>query len=343
MAMMVTGRVLLVCALCVLWCGAGGRCDGEETAGSGTVGPSGAPGNLGKDGMEKADLSAQGNGELGLVPEPPKDVSQGGPSEKTLGGPGEDAVDNNKDVLSSGRGYGFKSPSPEKQPPGTDDPAKSIEEEVELQQQRNDGKELENQPQLQVPVAQQEHGVLPLSLPHPQSQQSHQNTQQQQPQPQILRDEGGMPHEKGSEKGTQELDKLKEESQDTELQNKVKEEKMKKELKNEEKGGEDQPQLHVPVEQQEQTHYHNRHNQCNSRHHRKNNHGQQKQQPPHGNPADNEQESKTDKNAVGTKKTANGTATPADSDSSTAVSHTTSPLLLLLLVACAAAAAVVAV
>ncbi|KAF8303751.1 Mucin-associated surface protein (MASP), subgroup S002 [Trypanosoma cruzi] len=33
MAMMMTGRVLLVCALCVLWCGAGGRCDGEERAG----------------------------------------------------------------------------------------------------------------------------------------------------------------------------------------------------------------------------------------------------------------------------------------------------------------------
>ncbi|KAF8279787.1 Mucin-associated surface protein (MASP), subgroup S016 [Trypanosoma cruzi] len=30
MAMMMTGRVLLVCALCVLWCGAGGRCDVEE-------------------------------------------------------------------------------------------------------------------------------------------------------------------------------------------------------------------------------------------------------------------------------------------------------------------------
>ncbi|PBJ76237.1 mucin-associated surface protein [Trypanosoma cruzi cruzi] len=38
----------------------------------------------------------------------------------------------------------------------------------------------------------------------------------------------------------------------------------------------------------------------------------------------------------------NGTTTPGDSDSSTAVSHTTSPLLLLLVVACAAAAAVVA-
>ncbi|RNC53031.1 mucin-associated surface protein (MASP) [Trypanosoma cruzi] len=36
----------------------------------------------------------------------------------------------------------------------------------------------------------------------------------------------------------------------------------------------------------------------------------------------------------------NGTATPGDSDSSTAVSHTTSPLLLFLVVACAAAAAV---
>ncbi|PBJ74046.1 mucin-associated surface protein [Trypanosoma cruzi cruzi] len=38
----------------------------------------------------------------------------------------------------------------------------------------------------------------------------------------------------------------------------------------------------------------------------------------------------------------NHTVTPGNSDSSTAVSHTTSPLLLLLLVACAAAAAVVA-
>ncbi|EAN86464.1 Mucin-associated surface protein (MASP) [Trypanosoma cruzi] len=38
----------------------------------------------------------------------------------------------------------------------------------------------------------------------------------------------------------------------------------------------------------------------------------------------------------------NGTVTPGDSDGSTAVSHTTSPLLLLLVVACAAAAVVAA-
>ncbi|EAN99837.1 Mucin-associated surface protein (MASP) [Trypanosoma cruzi] len=32
MAMMTTGRVLLVCTLCVLWCGAGGRCENSVTA-----------------------------------------------------------------------------------------------------------------------------------------------------------------------------------------------------------------------------------------------------------------------------------------------------------------------
>ncbi|KAF8304311.1 Mucin-associated surface protein (MASP), subgroup S008 [Trypanosoma cruzi] len=34
MAMMMTGRVLLVCALCVLWCGAGGRCENLGTLSS---------------------------------------------------------------------------------------------------------------------------------------------------------------------------------------------------------------------------------------------------------------------------------------------------------------------
>ncbi|EAN99561.1 Mucin-associated surface protein (MASP) [Trypanosoma cruzi] len=34
MAMMMAGRVLLVCALCVVWCGAGGRCDEGGTGGT---------------------------------------------------------------------------------------------------------------------------------------------------------------------------------------------------------------------------------------------------------------------------------------------------------------------
>ncbi|EAN93167.1 Mucin-associated surface protein (MASP) [Trypanosoma cruzi] len=47
MAMMMTGRVLLVCALCVLWCGAGGRCEDLGTFSSEPVvdNPVNAPGS----------------------------------------------------------------------------------------------------------------------------------------------------------------------------------------------------------------------------------------------------------------------------------------------------------
>ncbi|PWV10623.1 Mucin-associated surface protein (MASP) [Trypanosoma cruzi] len=50
MAMMMTGRVLLVCALCVLWCGAGGGC--EEVPG---VSPSGVSGDLEREGGDSQD------------------------------------------------------------------------------------------------------------------------------------------------------------------------------------------------------------------------------------------------------------------------------------------------
>ncbi|KAF5218015.1 Mucin-associated surface protein (MASP) subgroup S002 [Trypanosoma cruzi] len=53
--MMITGRVLLVCALCVLWCGAGGRCDGEDTAVSGIGGES----PLASKGIEKSPQVTQ--------------------------------------------------------------------------------------------------------------------------------------------------------------------------------------------------------------------------------------------------------------------------------------------
>ncbi|RNC41817.1 mucin-associated surface protein (MASP), partial [Trypanosoma cruzi] len=52
MAMM-TGRVLLVCALCVLWCGAGGRCDEEMEAAAGGAGG----GIAGKGAVEPAGTS----------------------------------------------------------------------------------------------------------------------------------------------------------------------------------------------------------------------------------------------------------------------------------------------
>ncbi|EAN98534.1 Mucin-associated surface protein (MASP) [Trypanosoma cruzi] len=55
MAMMMAGRVLLVCALCVLWCGAGGGF-GEETAGRG----SGADLPLESKGLVTSPESSQG-------------------------------------------------------------------------------------------------------------------------------------------------------------------------------------------------------------------------------------------------------------------------------------------
>ncbi|RNC52185.1 mucin-associated surface protein (MASP) [Trypanosoma cruzi] len=57
MAMMMTGRVLLVCALCVLWCGAGGRSDGGKTAGSGSG--DGSP-------LESKELETSPQGTQGL-------------------------------------------------------------------------------------------------------------------------------------------------------------------------------------------------------------------------------------------------------------------------------------
>ncbi|KAF5217191.1 Mucin-associated surface protein (MASP) subgroup S080 [Trypanosoma cruzi] len=61
MAMMMTGRVLLVCALCVLWCGAGSRCDEEEDTAL-VVGPPGGRSNDGKGGPGSAPPSLPGTG-----------------------------------------------------------------------------------------------------------------------------------------------------------------------------------------------------------------------------------------------------------------------------------------
>ncbi|EAN97871.1 Mucin-associated surface protein (MASP) [Trypanosoma cruzi] len=68
MAMMMTGRVLLVCALCVLWCGAGGRCDEGEAAVHGVppdVSASGTEGGLGgtRNAAPAPDSQIQSSGE----------------------------------------------------------------------------------------------------------------------------------------------------------------------------------------------------------------------------------------------------------------------------------------
>ncbi|KAF8282516.1 Mucin-associated surface protein (MASP), subgroup S026 [Trypanosoma cruzi] len=66
MAMMMTGRVLLVCALCLLWCGAGGRCDEDELPQASLLGASSSV--VGKGSQESSPI-AQG-GSLNSVLEP---------------------------------------------------------------------------------------------------------------------------------------------------------------------------------------------------------------------------------------------------------------------------------
>ncbi|RNC51115.1 mucin-associated surface protein (MASP), partial [Trypanosoma cruzi] len=76
MAMMMAGRVLLGCALCVLWCGAGGRC--KEEAGS----PAG-----GKGAVETTGASASGQDSSDLKKVLPKaNQSTETPAGKSLEG-----------------------------------------------------------------------------------------------------------------------------------------------------------------------------------------------------------------------------------------------------------------
>ncbi|RNC55723.1 mucin-associated surface protein (MASP) [Trypanosoma cruzi] len=58
MMMMVTGRVLLVCALCVLWCSAGGRCDAGVGVGAQQEGGKSPPESKG------LEASSQGTQDL---------------------------------------------------------------------------------------------------------------------------------------------------------------------------------------------------------------------------------------------------------------------------------------
>ncbi|EAN98634.1 Mucin-associated surface protein (MASP) [Trypanosoma cruzi] len=72
MAMMMTGRVLLVCALCVLWCGAGGRC-AEEKADEFLVTEPGGSLSGGDSSPKQSRNSSPVPGSLVSPPKPQKD------------------------------------------------------------------------------------------------------------------------------------------------------------------------------------------------------------------------------------------------------------------------------
>ncbi|RNC33161.1 mucin-associated surface protein (MASP) [Trypanosoma cruzi] len=80
MAMMMTGRVLLVCALCALWCGtSGGRCDEEKETTPANL--SGAP-SSGESPPTESKASSPVSGSSSLIAKPEGDEKSKHPPAK---------------------------------------------------------------------------------------------------------------------------------------------------------------------------------------------------------------------------------------------------------------------
>ncbi|PBJ68720.1 mucin-associated surface protein [Trypanosoma cruzi cruzi] len=275
MAMMMTGRVLLVCALCVLWCGVGGRCDEEEEAP--VVGPTldstgvgvsenatdlTAPGDAGVLSAEQKQLNPLGALPLqaALQPESPKEQTHSslehkGPlppstqlQEERQGGPDEGTLEEPRASLSQ---------EDKKHTPIGD-------------QQRNDP-----------PPASSNNDVV--------SNNSEERTEDTPRSTEII---GGVPSEEVQERENVTLSL--EQPQETSTA---------------------APAITTQIISMK---------------------------PPDQSESNTVKMSDATPKSTGTANTNDSTTKITNSDGSTAVSHTTSPLLLLLLVACAAAAAVVA-
>ncbi|EAN88512.1 putative mucin-associated surface protein (MASP) [Trypanosoma cruzi] len=162
MAMM-AGRVLLVCALCVLWCGAGGGCDEEvvEAAAGGLLG------TAGKGTVETSGTSTPGPDGSDL----PKGLPKVNQPTETSTGKSLEVNKVNVDQQDVAPGVGDEedgSPSDHLEEPLKDDPEKG-KTKPELQNKGQEGRE---PPQLQVTVPQQPQPPLqqsqPPSAPQPQ-------------------------------------------------------------------------------------------------------------------------------------------------------------------------------
>ncbi|KAF8282062.1 Mucin-associated surface protein (MASP), subgroup S136 [Trypanosoma cruzi] len=81
MAMMMTGRVLLVCALCVLWCGVCGRC---EEAGTGDTLPVASSSVVRKGSQESSQIAQGGSQSSGLKASDMKDGTEDSDDQQPL-------------------------------------------------------------------------------------------------------------------------------------------------------------------------------------------------------------------------------------------------------------------
>ncbi|EKF29419.1 mucin-associated surface protein (MASP), putative [Trypanosoma cruzi marinkellei] len=338
MAMMMTGRVLLVCALCVLWCGVSGIAVNDDRDVI-TVGDlSNGTGDLNseelsssgvrlQDGQEQRAAGKEGGSpgsqgakdtfisDTGIHVPPEGNVNLGVDPSKTT-------EDQYKKQVSTEAGVDMRNqtapPSRPQFPAGLSPPVgSSLLSQLEEKGKEEEVQRVTTHEENELKKAPQGHG----NAVHHQSTKQHeviqeeeleqeQNTQKQLLQEQYESERLQVQPE--NQKENQRQEELQEEQQKQEKQaENIKQEEVQKQQKKQ-KIHERQKQKDEIQDQRQQQHEHS---------------------------AENKEESAGDKNAVGK----NATATVGDSDSSTAVFYNISPLLLpLLVVVCAAAAAVVA-
>ncbi|ESS61412.1 mucin-associated surface protein (MASP) [Trypanosoma cruzi Dm28c] len=356
MAMM-TGRVLLVCALCVLWCGAGGRCDEVVVR---------APAGGAVDESEPLVQSK----ELGISSQGSQELDDGAPVVKREAPPAPPTPsDGDDDDDGKGEGDGQEDGSPSE----LEEPVKDAPDQGKTKSTlQNKEQEIRQPPQSQVNVQQQPQP--PPQQPQPQLQPQPNTSASEKSEGVGENSRGGAVQsslgveDKGNEdpKNPKEEDSLKSPGEESESSEQVQttvqktvppEHKTQNEvLTPEQKTNESQStdtSTNLPEPQKENKEYPASMEgtaQSTST-------GSQEQE---AEPSTSEEPSPfEEEQSTGTKTTedartpdaavtekrqtaTNNTTTPGDIDGSTAVSHTTSPLLLLLVVACAAAAVVTA-
>ncbi|KAF8277359.1 Mucin-associated surface protein (MASP), subgroup S079 [Trypanosoma cruzi] len=292
MAMMMTGRVLLVCALCVLWCGAGGGFANEEKSGLGSDGePLPESQELGtprKDTQElkvgSQDIKIKVSPESSLFVEVADDEDSNlNEEEETTEYTEEEQEENNKAPNQTHEGKKNKGAS---LPPPPSIPSGSLPTEPKNSQ---NPKKVTNEATPSGPKMDSEAPSTP-SRDATQGQQSHDTDTEDS----AKNAAAGSPAETTTSSTSAS-------GSGDHIQNKADEDDAQS------------PEGHHDGIETGNTNFV---------------------------PTLSETASQTQETATAAR--INVTTTPGDSDGSTAVSHTTSPLLLLLVVACAAAAAVVA-
>ncbi|KAF8297471.1 Mucin-associated surface protein (MASP), subgroup S030 [Trypanosoma cruzi] len=351
---MMTGRVLLVCALCVLWCGAGGRC--KEEAGS----PAG-----GKGAVETTGASASGQDSSDLK----KGLPKANQSTETPAGKSLEGKEVNTDQLVVVPGVGDEedgNPSEQLEEPVEDGP----DQEKTKPQLQNKEQEVRQPPESQVnvppqpqPLPQQSQTQLQLQ-PHTSASEEGkgvvENNKGGAGQSSLGVENIGNADPKNPRKGDSLDDPGKESENSEQVQTTVPntvtpEHKTQNEmLTPEQKTNKSQSTdtfTNLPELQKENKEY-PASTEVTAQSTSTGNQEQEAEAPTSEEPSPFEEQHSTGTKTSEDARTPDAAATEkrqtgdkekvGDSDGITAVSHTTSPLLLLLPVACAAAAAVVA-